>query len=577
MIPALGAASEEGYEDRLEKWGLELQGRERDPNPEGKIVDQILVSSENIVAPTDPYPKILNAVHVKTREGVIKREILLQPGDRFDAEVAAESERNLRKLFILAVARVIPVKSPTPGHVDIVVVTKDLWSIRLNTQFNTVGSLVQLLHIMPTEQNFLGMNQQLSLDFLMKLDTISLGEVFTDNRLFGSRLGLTESAAIILNRDTGKSEGSRGGITFGQPLYSLATERAFLINGSWDIERTRIYRGADVWQLPFDEATGTTVPYIYDSKDVEGSASYTLSYGRRFKTNISFGFGAYTRRFTAPLDLGLTDDQRAFLTANYLPLSEDAIYVETVLQLYRADFVVLQNIASFGLSEDYQLGPSLLFVVRYAEPVFFSNSRYLEAGTSLRYRFYKQDDLFTATLAARGRVLPDGSLPNQPSAFVNRRVAAEVVNYSPTIGPGRFAMRGLVDVLGQDLNKGRFLLGGGNGLRGAAPESLTGTKRLLLNFEYRTKPLEFHTLHIGGVLFWDAGRLWGSGAPSPFVHTVGIGFRGLLPQFDIATLRIDFGIVLRGSDVVGPSSSLDRFSASFGQVFDYRPAFLDSP
>jgi hypothetical protein len=573
----LAAAQDQGYEDRLVKWGLELQGRERDPNPEGKVIDQILVSSENIIAPTDPYPTILNIIHVKTREQVIKREVLLQPGDKYNAEVASESERNLRSLFILAVARVVPVKNPIPGHVDILVVTKDLWSIRLNTQFNTVGSLLQVLHIMPTEQNFLGLNQQLSLDFLMKLDTISLGEAFTDSRLFGTRLGISESAAIILNRDTGKSEGSRGGISFGQPLYSLATERAFNISGSWDIERARIYRGADVWQLPFDVSTGATVPYIYDAKDVEGLGSYTLSYGRRFKTNVTFGVGAYTRRFTPPLDLGLSDDQRAFLTANYLPRSEDAVYLLAQLQLYRAEYRVLHNIRTFALSEDFQLGPSLLFSTRYAVPALFSSTQYFEGGTSLGYTFYQWDDLFTATLAARARLLPDGSIPNQPSSIVNRRVAMEVVNYSPVIGPGRFALRGLVDILGQDLNNSRFLLGGGNGLRGTAAESLTGTKRLLWNFEYRTKPLEFHTLFIGGVLFWDAGRVWGNGTTSPFVHTVGIGLRTLFPQFDVATLRIDFGIVLRGADVVGPTSFLDRVSASFGQVFDYRPGFLDSP
>ena len=580
MIPVLGAASEEGYEDRLEKWGLELQGRERDPNPEGKIVDQILVSSEDIIAPSDPYPKILNAVHVKTREGVIKREVLLQPGDRYDPEVVAESERNLRALFILAAVRVVPVKSEKTGHVDILVVTKDLWSIRLNTQINTVGSLVQLLHVMPTEQNFLGLNQQLSLDFLMRLDTISLGQAFTDSRLFGSRLRLSETAAIIINRATGKSEGSRGSIDFGQPLYSLATEHAFGIAGSWQIQRTRIYQGADVLPLPFPDAVNPTgaVPYIYDSKEVQGEGSYTRSYGRRFKTDVSAGIGAYTHRYTAPLDLGLSDDQRAWLVSNYLPRSEDAVYLTAGAAFYQADYIVLRNIQTFALSEDYRLGPTLFFVLRYAEPGLGSSLRFLEGGTILRYRFYKGDDLFTATLSAGARFLPLGSIADQTSALVNRRVAAEIVNYSPVVGPGRFALRGIVDIRAQDLNHRIMLLGGGNGLRGIPAESLVGTRSLLFNFEYRTKPIEFHTLHIGGVLFWDAGSVWDPANPSnsspSLIHTVGIGFRGLLPQFDTATFRIDLGFVLNGP---APTSFLDRISTSFGQVFDYRPGFLGFP
>jgi hypothetical protein len=577
LIPVLGRASEEGYEQRLERWGLELQSRERDPDPQGKRVGQILVSSEEIVAPSDPYPKWLNLFHVKTRDDVIKREILLQPGDLYDPDLAAESERILRSLYIFAVARVIPVKSAQAGTVDLLVVTKDLWSLRLNTQFNTVGSLVQLLRFTPTEQNFLGRNQQVSLDFLMRLDTISLGQAFTDRRLFGSRLALSETAAIILNRSTGSAEGSRGGLSFGQPLYSLATERGFGISGSWDVERVRIYRGAEIWQVPFpDPDTGmpVPVPVVYDSRDIEGQASYTRSYGRRFKTNVTAAVGAYTRRFTAPFDLGLTDAQRAWLTANYVPRSEDVVYLSEALELFLAEYRVLHDIASFALSEDVRLGPSMLFVLRYAEPTISSSDRFLEGKASARYTLYEVDDLLSATLSAGARFQPGSSTADRGTSLVNRRVAAEVVNYSPLVGPGRFAVRGYVDVLGQDLNNGKFLLGGGNGLRGTPAESLTGTGRMLLNFEYRTKPLDFHTLHLGGVLFLDVGRTWGEGAVFGFVYTIGFGLRALLPQFNLDTLRVDFGYVLQGPV---PSSLLDRFSSSFGQVFDYYPAYLDYP
>lgn len=574
-IPVRGMASEEGYEGRLVEWGLALQGRELEPNPEGKPIDEILASSEDIVAPTDPYPRILNILHVKTRQDVIKREILLQPGDRYDTEIAAESERNLRQLFIFAVARVLPVKSPIPGYVSILVVTKDLWSLRLNSEFNTVGSLLQLLHFHPTEQNFLGRNQQVSLDFLMKLDTISLGQEFIERRLFGTRLAFSENAAIIFNRSTGKSEGSRGGFSIGQPLYSLATEHGFALAGSWDIETTRIYRGAGIWQVPFpDPATGNPVPVpvIYDAKDLEAAASYTRSYGRDWKTNLTGALGAYTRRYTPPANLGLTDDQRAWLTSNYLPRSEDVVYLEGALEIFRADYRVLRDIATFAISEDYRLGPSLFVDLRYAEPALLSSVRFLEGKTRLRYALYEKDDLFIATMAIGARLQSDTLTSTGASSLVNRRLSGEVVNYSPVIGPGRFAVRGYIDTLANDLNNFKFFLGGGNGLRGTPAESLTGTTRLLFNLEYRTKPLDFHTLHLGGVVFWDAGRTWGAGTTSAFTHSIGIGLRGLLPQFDLETLRIDLGYVLRGPM---PSSFLDRFSASFGQVFDYRPGFLN--
>jgi hypothetical protein len=54
---------------------------------------------------------------------------------------------------------------------------------------------------------------------------------------------------------------------------------------------------------------------------------------------------------------------------------------------------------------------------------------------------------------------------------------------------------------------------------------------------------------------------------------VGMGFRILAPQFNRETIRIDFGLVLNGSQGV----SVDRFSSSFGQVTDYQPKIFEDP
>jgi outer membrane translocation and assembly module TamA len=99
---------------------------------------------------------------------------------------------------------------------------------------------------------------------------------------------------------------------------------------------------------------------------------------------------------------------------------------------------------------------------------------------------------------------------------------------------------------------------------------------LLINLEYRTLPWEFHTLHAGLVVFYDAGSAFSDAASlkNNFTHTIGIGLRTLFPQFDTQTFRFDFGYVIRGPPA---SSFADQFSTSFGQVFDYRPAFLDQP
>src|SRR5262249_41663263 len=105
------------YEEELIAWGLALHHREPEPFPEGKIIEEILVASEDIVAPNDPWPKLINFFHFKTREQVIRREVLMNVGERYSTLLAAETERNLRALYILAVARVIPVKGKQPNGV----------------------------------------------------------------------------------------------------------------------------------------------------------------------------------------------------------------------------------------------------------------------------------------------------------------------------------------------------------------------------------------------------------------------------------------------------------------------------
>src|SRR3954470_13703286 len=110
LAATIAAAPQEGYEDRLVSWALEETHRELDTSPEGKRITEVLVVSEDIVAPSDPYPRIVNIVHVRTKPDVIQRELLLHEGDTFDAGRAAESERNLRGLGIFAIARVVAVK-----------------------------------------------------------------------------------------------------------------------------------------------------------------------------------------------------------------------------------------------------------------------------------------------------------------------------------------------------------------------------------------------------------------------------------------------------------------------------------
>lgn len=562
LLLAAGVPSEEeSYEDRLIAWGLKLQGRELEPNPHGKRIEELLVASEDVFAATDPWPDFLNYIHVKTRENVILREVLLQPGDVWNPTLVEETERILRRLTILAVARVVPVKG-RDGGIALLVVTKDRLSLRLNSFFNVVGDVLQVLLLRPTEQNFLGRGQRVVLEFLLYLDTLQISETFHERRLFGSHFSLFEFIGIILNRNTGKPEGTVGEIAFGRPITRLDQKWAFNLEGGWNLKTQRTFCGAIVCTEVGDD--GTSVPRIYDVRQARVEGSVTRSFGTNWKLDVTGAIGGYSRHYTAPSELGLDPLQLQLLQQNVLPESEDVTYVSAFVRAYSTEFTVLTNVDTYNLTEDYQLGPVLQLGARWAIPTV-SKTHFVELGGSLRYRWLARENLLTVSLAGGVRVLPGGGEP------VNRHVAVEVVNASPPFEGGRLVTRVLLDVIKFDLNKRIQLLGGGNGLRGAPAESLSGRNMFLLNLEYRARAFELRTLFVGFVLFYDAGSAFDE-RPS-FTHTIGFGIRLLIPQFNQETIRFDFGFVIGAPGAI----SIDRLNATYGQVTDLRPVFLDNP
>jgi hypothetical protein len=571
---ASSAQPQSDYEEVLIQWGLSQAGRERDLNPEGKRVTEILVASEDIVAESDPYPQWFNWPHVKTRPHVIEREVLLREGDVYRQELVDETERNLRGLAIFAVVRAVPVKAAREGEVGLLVVTKDLWSIRMTTDFSTVGTLLKFLQIRPTEQNFLGRGQQVALDFILRLDSLSVGQQFSAPRLWGSHLSFSENAALVFNRHTGRLEGSTGNISFGQPLYSLSAKHAYSLTASWATRPVRIYRGASAWLLPYPSEANpqSQVPLAYRAREAGAQASYTRAYGQETKFHAFVGVGGYVHRYAALGDSGLDEAQRQWLSANHLPRSEDAAYLLLGARSFRAEYAKLQNLQTFALSEDYQMGHWLLAAARWADTAWGSDTRFVELGLAARYRWLLWGaDFLSIEAAATARWMPDAASSPQAAVWVNRRAAVQVFNASPPLGPGRFVVRGLFDARWKDLDNTLMLLGGSNGLRGVESEAFSGDRFLLFNVEYRTRPLEFHTLHAGLVFFWDAGSAFYK--RPQLAHTLGLGIRALFPQFNVMPIRIDVGYVLNGE----PPPFWNRFSASFGQIDDWQPTFLMNP
>ncbi|MGK0362891.1 MAG: hypothetical protein ACI9U2_005213, partial [Bradymonadia bacterium] len=113
-------------------------GRVPDRTPGGKIIGEVQFIRYEVFVEDEPFYTFPNALHWLTREAVIQREMLVAPGDDYTPARLLETARNLRSLGIFQLVAVVPVVSENQGSVDIVVVTRDLWSLRIewNLQFN---------------------------------------------------------------------------------------------------------------------------------------------------------------------------------------------------------------------------------------------------------------------------------------------------------------------------------------------------------------------------------------------------------------------------------------------------------
>jgi hypothetical protein len=565
-VLAASDAAPSGYEDQLIQWALKLHEREVDPHPEGKRIEEVVVASEDVFAPSDPWPMFLNWFHWKTKEDIVRREVLLGPGDTWSQAKIEETERNLRGHTIFAVAKVLAVKGKQ-GGIALLVVTKDRWSLRAEWSYLIVGTVLEYLDVPITEINFLGRDLQLTIEPNLQRDIFQIGESFTAPRILGTKVTFAEQASMIINRATGKVEGSDGLLELVRPLITLDQTWGFEVVAEWNVRRSRLYRGADIWQLgyPSDTVPNTIVPYIYDTRSFDAWALITRSFGTRWKLNLTGGPAAYVHSYQPPPEETLSPDVRNWFIATWLPRSETATYLYGAAHLYLAEYRQMHDLDTFALTEDVQLGPSVRAGFKWSLPTFAGVTPYVELAASAVWRFLFSDDLLTLSVAGGARFVEAGG------PVYNQHYAFEVSNYSPKFEGGRFVARVLGDFRVNDLDNHQVLLGGGSGLRGAPPELLTGRNEILANFEYRTRSFSFFTVHMGFVLFYDVGTAYDI-TPVP-THTVGLGARILLPQFNTQVIRLDFGWIL-GS---GLPITLNNLSSTFGQVTQIRPTFFDDP
>jgi hypothetical protein len=517
-----------------------------EPHPYGKMVRWIHVVNQDVFGPDEGFLRWFNIFHRTSREHVVEREVLLRPGQIWDDEVVDETRRRLKDPLFTTLVVIAPVVAERggPEEVDLLVVTRDIWSLRANSRYEVQEGVLTELSLSLSENNLLGYRKQVAIVFDMDLGAFNIGPQYVDENIAGTHLQLLSRVDGVFRRADGEREGSRSYTSFGYPLWSLEREYGAgvvithfnAVRRSFEGPELRLYDNPDT---PEVEA----IPYEFHERDFEIETSGVRQLGHAVKHRVTLGHDLTVRR-PEVLDSFPGDDvAQAAFERDVLPRSERASRLFARYSFFTPWYRVYRNIDSFDLAEDVQLGPEASLELGAAREEIGSEANFFDLAASAAWtQDIIGDGIARVSASAVGR--------RQEGEYIDEVLSAGFSAASPPLLGMRLAARSLWARRYNETNNRFFTVGGDTGLRGYTIGDFAGQIRVLNNLELRTFPIRILFARFGGIAFWDFGHAADcySGCDNPLVlqHDVGVGLRGLVPQLQPYVFRLDWAVPLTG-------------------------------
>jgi hypothetical protein len=465
----------------------------------GKIdIDIRNIFDESDVRESNGLYRLANRVHIHTKPATVRAQLLFASGEKYRARKLAETERALRLLSFIYDARVVPVHY-ADGKVDIMVITKDVWTLSPGISFGRSGGTNSTKFDLE-EENLLGWGKKLEVSRGSTVDRTTNAVTFADPNVFGSHW---TSALVYAD----SSDGSQRSALVQQPFYSL--------DAPWS---------AKAAALSFDRTVsrynlGNIVDQFNDNQ-----SAYELSGG------VSNGLiDGWTKRWT----FGMRYDRNHFLPTpgtstptppSLLPPDRTLSYPFTGFDMLQDKYKKVGDENEIGRTEDLYFGSEISGEIGLSNSVFGAN----------------HNAVMLAAKALRGLELPTAQQLFLSSDFTSRLeqgharnlIADAAAKYYWRWRENWLLFAGLSGTTTYMLDPDmQLLLGGDNGLRGYPLRFESGTSRALLTVEQRffTDWYPFRLVRVGGAVFTDVGRTWGSGvvgnSDPGLLKDVGFGLR----------------------------------------------------
>ena len=570
----LGVLEHESVEDALVTLGLRL-----DPHPEGKTIGTVHVVNQDVFSRRDWYFQFFNVFHRTTRPSILQRELLVRPGQGYDEALADESIRNLqvppslvkadRTTFsppeLSSVVAIVPVASSRPDTVDLLAVTRDLWSLRLNTTFEFQQDVLSLLTTSVSENNLFGWRKYLAVVFDMDQGRYDVGPSYFDPNVAGSRLMLFTEAKAYYARDTDRNEGDSELFSLHYPLYSLASRwgAGFDVIRQNSVVRTFHGNALRVEDLSATPDVVEAFPDIYRRRILTTNANLTRSFGQTVIQRVTFGHRFDRWRSAILPDIAdgpSTPAEAAAFLAEFAPLSETRSEPYLRYEMFTPRYATFHDLDTFDLRENRQLGPWLTIEVGAGLPALGADFQAFPMGASLTWAVAPTSDSYGYALGQASARVRDGHL-------IDQQVRAQVYFATPPVGRAlRLVMSAATDAARADTRRTRFILGGSTGLRGYAIGDFVDTTDFIVHVELRSKPLAVSSQRLGALAFYDVGDAAPSFKALVPHHDLGLGLRWLIPQLNSSVLRFDWAVATQ-STVLTRAGLPGRVTAGYVQTF----------
>lgn len=488
-----------------------------------------------------------NRMHVRTRERVIRRELLFGVGDCYVPALLEDSERILRSLSFIADADVFGVRQPD-GTQHVVVETRDEWSVRLEPQWDSDEGSVALTGVELREDNLLGTGQHVSAYFKESQGERVYGAAVGTRQLLGTRLDADLSVAktpvgvSVVQRLAYPFRGENGRWAFRQEIEHL--ERNFVI------------------YVPDEGAEGGVRRRYFEEARRSFDVGTVMRLGRRGQLTL-FGVALAGEWTEYPRDYLSTDgggDQPAMRQLEPGEPEPVVTGLDTISSV-RVVFLAGQRNVRFERRR-------ALDAVRGTEDVRLGVETEVGVGRSLA-AFSDDDDLLLDLGFSYASAPAHGLLAGFSARAEGRRVynaepgslqwrnlfgQADGWAYWRPSDESRHTFVAAARVVGGWRTMVPFQLTMGNraGMRGLPTHAWPGERRGVASLEHRMYlgwpyPRLFD---LGTAVFVDVGKMWAGGDTfgmnSPVESSVGFGLRAAFPPGSRRTYRMDVAVPVTG-------------------------------